>query len=71
MGVYENLLSGKDNVRRIKDVKRLMKIMDFQKMKIKDWVNFARILRCGTRYCCCSAQRRYIRTLLTNYTAVS
>lgn len=25
-----------------------MKIMDFQKMKIKDWVNFARILRCGT-----------------------
>lgn len=51
--------------------KRLMKIMDFQKMKIKDWVNFARILRCGTRYCCCSAQRRYIRTLLTNYTAVS
>ena len=29
----------------------------FQKMKIRDWVNFARILRCVTRYCCCSAQR--------------
>lgn len=51
--------------------KQLMRIMDFQKMKIRDWVNFARILRCVTRYCCCSAQRRCIRTLLTNYTAVS
>lgn len=26
-----------------------MRIMDFQKMKIRDWVNFARILRCVTK----------------------
>ena len=30
MGVYENLLSGKDNVRRIKDVKCSLKEFNLQ-----------------------------------------